>query len=62
MERTYSINSSASTLNDYVDLEDNINNSTNETKLLNSDDKIKLKTNCCVYMYELLYGLACCYK
>jgi hypothetical protein len=59
MERSYSIGPSSST--EYVDLDDSTN-TTNKSNLLNSNDKTKLKTNCCVYLCELLCGLACCLK
>ncbi len=62
MERTYSLNPTLS--NESIDLYDSTDqtNSSNKTKLLNSEDKTKLKTNCCVYLCELLAGLLCCYK
>lgn len=59
MERSYSINPATST--DYIDLDDSTDqtNTTNKSNLLNFNDKTKLKTNCCVYLCELLCGLAC---
>ncbi len=62
MERSYSINPSCST--NYIDLDDSIDqtNPTNKSNLLNSNDKTKLKTNCCVYLCELACGLVCCLK
>jgi len=59
MERTYSLNPTLS--NESINLYDSTDQS-NSTKLLNPEDKTKLKTSCCVYLCELLAGLLCCYK
>ncbi len=62
MERSYSINQSVSS--ESIDLDDPINpfNPSNKTKLLNSENATKIKTGCCVYLCELICGLACCLK
>lgn len=64
MERSYSIGPSSST--DYVDLDVSVStcstNKSNQSNLLNPEDKTKLRTGCCVYLCELACGLACCIK
>ena len=41
---------------------DQTNQTTNKTNLLTPNDKTKLKTSCCVYLFELLCGFSCLCK